>query len=87
MLDRHVIREGTLILRGGTIYVGHDWQIEGGPVMCREHCILACLHTAQRLLQEASKDIAAPGGSNDVVSDLPDEATMRALIEESQSFP
>lgn len=85
MLDRKVTKEGTMILRAGTFYFGHDWEIDG-PVMCREKVILACLHTAQRLMREAQK-IIAEAGSGETVNDLPSLSTLGAIAFDSEHTP
>lgn len=84
MLDKSVSRAGTLLFKGGTVYMD-GWEIGGGG-MCREVAALACLYVARALQEEAMALIAKPGGSGRTVSDMPDETPVEWLCENTRAF-
>lgn len=71
MLDKHVTREGTLVIKGGEVFVGDGWEINGGG-MCREVAIMACLYASQKLMKHAMAMIQKPGGDGLVCIGMPD---------------
>lgn len=84
MLDKYVTREGTLLLKGGKVYLD-GWEIaEGG--MCREVAALACLYTAHRLQEHALRLIAQPGGDGRTVADMPSDTPLEWLCPDTREF-
>lgn len=71
MLDKHVTREGTLVIKGGEVFIGDDWEISGGG-MCREVAAMACLWAAQQLMERARSLIEKPGGDGRTGIGMPD---------------
>lgn len=84
MLDKSVSREGTLLMKGGIVYLD-GWEIAGGG-MCREVAALACLYTARRLMEHGMALIAKPGGDGRTVSDMPDDTPVEWLCDETREF-
>lgn len=84
MLDKSVTREGTMLIKGGIVYLD-GWQVSGGG-MCREVAALACLYVARELQQRAMALIAMPGGDGRTVSDMPRETPRDWLCPETQAF-
>jgi hypothetical protein len=84
LLDKSVSRAGTLLYKGGTIYID-GWEIAGGG-MCREHVIHACLYVAQELMKAATSTIAAPGGGENTCADMPADTPRDWLCAETREF-
>lgn len=84
MLDNSVSRTGTLLYKGGQIYID-GWELKDGG-MCREHVIFACLHVARELMKAASETIAAPGGGKNTCADMPSDTPRDWLCPETQAF-
>lgn len=84
LLDKSVTRAGTLLYKGGTIYID-GWEIAGGG-MCREHVIHACLFVAQELMKAATSTIAAPGGGKNTCADMPSDTPRDWLCPATQAF-
>jgi hypothetical protein len=84
MLDNSVSRVGTLLFKGGQIYID-GWELTDGG-MCREHVIFACLYVAQELMKAASATIAAPGGGKNTCADMPADTPRDWLCPETQAF-
>ncbi len=84
MLDRYITREGTLLLKGGKVYVD-GWEANG-LVMCRELVALACLYAAEQLLKHASALIQKPGGDQLTCADMPSDTPVEWLCEETRRF-
>lgn len=84
MLDNKVRRAGTLLFKGGRIYVD-GWELaEDG--MCREHVIFACLYVAQELHRAALANIAEGGGAKNTCADMPPETPREWLCPSSEAF-
>ena len=84
MLDRHLTRYGTLLIKGGKVYMD-GWEANDG-VMCREMSALVCLHASQFLLEQARALIAKPGGNGLTCADMPEDTPREWLCEETQEF-
>lgn len=84
MLDNQVTQAGTLLFKGGIIYID-GWELKD-PGMCREHAIFACLYVAQELMKAASLDIASPGGAPNSVADLPHDTPREWLSRSTLQF-
>jgi hypothetical protein len=82
LLDKSVTRAGTLLFKGGTIYID-GWEIAGGG-MCRDHVIHACLYVAQELMKAATSTIAAPGGGKNTCADMPSDTPREWLCQETR---
>lgn len=85
MLDKPVKRVGTLLFKGGRVYVD-GWELAGDDYMCREVAIQACLYVAEQLLAKARLDIASPGGDGTIHADMPPETPREWLCEETREF-
>jgi hypothetical protein len=83
MLDKSVSREGTLLMKGGEVFLD-GWEIHPGG-MCREVAILACMYAARRLLDHASR-LTLEGGSAPVISDMPPETPREWLCPKTLEF-
>lgn len=84
MLDKYVTREGTMLIKGGIVYID-GWEIAGGG-MCREVAALACLYVAKQLQERGLALIAKPGGDNRTVGDMPPETPREWLCEDTRKF-
>lgn len=84
MLDNSVTRAGTLLYKGGQIYID-GWELKHGG-MCREHVIFACLYVAQELIKAASATIAKPGGGENTCADMPSDTPRDWLCDDSREF-
>lgn len=84
MLDNTVTRAGTLLFKGGRIYID-GWELKE-PGMCREHVIFACMYVAQELYKAAMANIREPGGAKNTCADMPRETPRDWLCEETREF-
>lgn len=84
MLDNTVTRAGTLLYKGGVIYID-GWELKEAG-MCREHVIFACLYVAQELYKAAMADIREPGGAPNTCADMPRDTPRDWLCSETQAF-
>lgn len=84
MLDNSVSRAGTLLFKGGQIYID-GWKLKDGG-MCREHVIFACLYVARELMKAASETIAAPGGGKNTCADMPSDTPRDWLCKDTREF-
>lgn len=84
MLDNSVTHPGTLLFKGGKIYID-GWRLKE-PGMCREHVIFACLYVARQQMEAASKTIAKPGGGENTCADMPSDTPRDWLCKESREF-
>src|SRR5882724_121664 len=71
MLDKSVSRGGTLLMKGGEVFLD-GWEVTDGG-MCREVAALACLYAAQRLLEYGNAITRAPRGAPLVCIGMPDD--------------
>lgn len=69
MLGRTITRRGTLLIKGGEVYLD-GWEANGS-VTCRELSALACLYSAQDLMERARSLIEKPGGDGLTCADMP----------------
>jgi hypothetical protein len=83
VLDKAISREGTLLMKGGEVFLD-GWEIHPAG-MCREVAIFACLYTARRLLEHASR-LTLVGGSAPVISDMPPDTPREWLCERTRAF-
>jgi hypothetical protein len=84
MLNNQVTRAGTLLYKGGIIYVD-GWELKD-PAMCREHVIFACMFVAQELYKAAMANIREPGGAKNTCADMPLETPPEWLCADTQEF-
>ena len=84
MLDKSVTREGTLLLKGGEVFLD-GWEITGGG-MCREVAALACLYAARILQERGLALIQQAGGDGRTCSDMPPETPVEWLCPDTQEF-
>lgn len=84
MLDNSVRCAGTLLYKGGKIYID-GWELKDGG-MCREHVIFACLYVAQELMKAATETIAAPGGGENTCADMPADTPRDWLCRDTRKF-
>lgn len=76
MLDRHLTRYGTLLIKGGKVYMD-GWEANDG-IMCREMSALVCLYASQFLMERARALIEKP-----VETDTEDKPHPKAGCEHS----
>jgi hypothetical protein len=84
MLDKSVTREGTMLIKGGIVYLD-GWEIDGGG-MCREVAALACLYMAKQLQERGLALIEKPGGDRRTSADMPDDTPREWLCEQTREF-
>lgn len=68
MLDKRLRKSGTILMHKGQIHID---GFEADHTSCREIAILAMIWAIGELQEEIVADIAVPGGSGNVVIDLP----------------
>jgi hypothetical protein len=84
MLNNQVTRAGTLLYKGGIIYID-GWELKE-PAMCREHVIFACMYVAKQLYEAAMENIREPGGASNTVADMPRETPREWLCDSTREF-
>lgn len=84
MLDKHVTREGLMIIKGGKVYLD-GWEISGGG-MCREVAAFACLYMAKELQERGLALLAKPSGDGRTVIGEPEGTPTDWLCQETLEF-
>lgn len=84
MLDKHVAREGLMIVKDGDVYLD-GWEIAGGG-MCREVAAFACLYMAQKLQAHGLALLAKPGGDGRTAIGWPDGTPTDWLSQDTREF-
>jgi len=68
MLDKRLNKIGTILMHKQQIHID---GFDADDVSCREIAILAMIWAIGELQREVVADIAAPGGTGNVIVDLP----------------
>ena len=90
MLDKWVSRQGTMLIKGGEVYID-GWEIfdentRRQGASCRETVALACLYMSKQLQERGLALISKPGGDGLTCADMPSDTPADWLCDETRKF-